>query len=102
MEAQHIIPLLSDPFGFGWNLFGTAGNTYPPILSLGAIWILQIIFIVAGHLYGVVLADRFARRLFHDSRSVFKSLVPLLATMILYSSFSVWLVMQPMDMRSAM
>jgi hypothetical protein len=23
--GQFIIPLVSDPFGWGWNLFGTAG-----------------------------------------------------------------------------
>ena len=25
VQGQYIIPLLSDPFGRGWNLFGTAG-----------------------------------------------------------------------------
>jgi hypothetical protein len=25
VQGQYIIPLASDPFGFGWNLFGTAG-----------------------------------------------------------------------------
>ena len=25
IQGQYIIPLASDPFGFGWNLFGTAG-----------------------------------------------------------------------------
>jgi hypothetical protein len=32
MEAQNLIPLLSDPFGFGWDLFGTASKHYGPIL----------------------------------------------------------------------
>ena len=27
-EAQNIIPLLSDPFGWGWDLFGTARKEY--------------------------------------------------------------------------
>ena len=102
MEAQHLTPLLSDPFGWGWDLFGTAGKTYLPLLSLNTIWYLQIICVVIGHLYGVVMADRFARRLFGDTPAAFHSLVPLIFTMILYSSFSVWLIMQPMDMRSAM
>ena len=101
-EAQHVIPLLSDPFGFGWDLFGTARKSYPPIMSLSSIWCLQVICIVVGHLYGVLLADRYARNLYQDSQSVSKSLLPLLATMIFFSSFSVWLIMQPMDMRSAM
>ena len=25
IQGQYIIPLLSDPFGYGWDLFGTAG-----------------------------------------------------------------------------
>lgn len=102
MEAQHIVPLLSDPFGFAWNLFGTAGKHYPPLLSLGTIWYLQIICVVIGHLYGVVMANRFSHRLFGDSPAAFRSLIPLIFTMILYSSLSIWLIMQPMDMRSAM
>ncbi len=102
MEAQHIIPLLSDPFGWGWDLFGTAGKSYPPFLSLRSIWWCQLIFVVIGHLYGVVLADRYARALFSNKRAVFLSLIPLLITMILYSAFSMWLIMQPMDMRSGM
>jgi len=102
MEGQVIIPHLSDPFGWGWNLFGTAGKNYPPFLSLTTIWWLQVIFVVIGHLYGVVLADRYARTLFKNKRAIFLSLIPLLITMILYSAFSMWLIMQPMDMRSGM
>jgi hypothetical protein len=93
---------LSDPFGWGWDLFGTAGNSYPPLLSLTTIWYLQIALIVTGHVFGVVLADRYAKRLFSGSVAVFRSLIPLIIVMILYSSFSIWLVMQPMEMRSGM
>ena len=57
---------------------------------------------VTGHLYGVVLADRYARILFKNKRAIFLALLPLLITMILYSAFSMWLIMQPMDMRSGM
>jgi polyferredoxin len=102
MEAPHLFPLLSDPFGFGWNLFGTAGQAYGPLLSLKTIWYLQIGCIVVGHLWGVVMADRFAKRLYSGRKRVAKSLIPLIATMVLYSSFSVWLVMQPMELRSGM
>jgi ferredoxin len=104
MEAQYIIPLLSDPFGWGWDLFGTAGKTYPPLLSLRSIWWLQIIMIFIGHLYGVVVADRLAHRLFQtrDRRMIFWGLLPLIVMMVLYSAFSVWLVAQPMEMRTGM
>ncbi len=101
-EGQNILPLLSDPFGWGWNLIGTAGKTYGPLLSMRAIWYMQIICIVVGHVYGVLVADRIARRLFPDTDKAKRCLVPLLVTMVLYSGFSVWLVAQPMEMRSGM
>lgn len=102
MEAQYIIPLLSDPFGLGWDLFGTAGDRYPPWMKLRTIWWLQISLIVVGHVFGVIVADRVARKLFADPRQAFRSLAPLIVTMILYSGFSVWLIAQPMEMRSGM
>lgn len=102
MEAQHLFPLLSDPFGWGWNLFGTANKTYGALLSLKSIWYLQISCIVIGHIYGVIIADRVAKQLFKEPHNILKGLLPLIFTMILYSSFSVWLIAQPMVMRSGM
>lgn len=102
MEAPMIIPLLSDPFGWGWDLFGTAHKYYGPLLSLKTTWYVQVVCIVIGHIYGVLLADRYAKRLFKDPKRAFISLTPLILTMILYSGFSVWLVMQPMEMRTGM
>ncbi len=101
-EAQNLLPVLSDPFGYGWNLFGTAHKEYGPLLSMRAIWYMQLAFILIGHLYGVLIADRIARTLFNNTRDVFRSLIPLLLTMILYSAFSIWLIAQPMEMRTGM
>ncbi|NNE06927.1 MAG: hypothetical protein HKN20_00055 [Gemmatimonadetes bacterium] len=102
MEAQYIIPLLSDPFGWGWNLFGTAGKTYDPWMTLRTIWWMQITFIVMGHVFGVIAADRIVRVLYTERGPAFRALMPLIVLMILYSSFSVWLIAQPMEMRSGM
>lgn len=102
LEAGALFPLLSDPFGVGWNLFGTADKTYGPLLTLPTIWWLQIVCIVVGHVYGVLIADRVAKRLFSNRSDAARSLVPLLITMVLYSCFSVWLIAQPMEMRSGM
>ena len=102
MEAQYIITVMSDPFGYGWNLFGTAGNTYDPLLPMQVVWWIQLIFIVVGHIYGVVVADRIAKRLFTDRKQALLSLLPMLIVMIAYSAYSVWLIAQPMIMRTGM
>ncbi len=51
MEGPKVIPLASDPFGWGWNLFGTLGMSVPPLVSLDVLWILQIILVLVGHVY---------------------------------------------------
>ncbi len=102
MEGQFLLPVLSDPFGLGWNLFGTARRGYAPLLSLRTIWCLQIAFIVIGHVYGVLVSARVAHTLFKNQGDARRSLIPLLVTMILYSCFSVWLIAQPMEMRTGM
>jgi hypothetical protein len=102
MEAQAIVPLLSDPFGYGWNLFGTAGLSYGPLLSLESIWWIQIAFILIGHVYAVRVADHMGRAVFAHSKKVLPGLVPFIGTMVLYSGLSIWLIAQPMVMRSGM
>ncbi len=56
-EGQALIAAASDPFGLGWDLFGTAGwainYTWFPTT---AIWWVQLSAIVGGHVLGVVLA----------------------------------------------
>ena len=46
-------------------------------------------------------ADRVAQKLFYEDQQAKLALLPLLLTMILYSCFSVWLITQPMDMRTS-
>ncbi len=57
IQGQYIIPLASDPFGFGWNLFGTAGYRVD-IAIVGArfAWYAAVSAILIGHVAAVYLA----------------------------------------------
>ncbi len=101
-EGQKLLPVLSDPFGWGWNLFGTAGTSPEPLLSFTAIWYLQVFFILAGHVFSILVASRVARLTFPEQRAAFRSLLPQLGVLVGYSAFSLWLIAQPMVMRTAM
>ena len=63
VQGQYIIPLLSDPFGWGWNLFGTAGYRVD-IAIVGArfSWYAAVLAILIGHIAAVYLAHRKAMR----------------------------------------
>src|ERR1043166_9505428 len=57
IQGQYIVPLASDPFGFGWDLFGTAGYRVD-IAVVGArfAWYAAVTAIVLGHIAAVYLA----------------------------------------------
>ncbi len=55
-EGQLILSTVSDPFGQGWNLFGTADRAISYWMSPIAVWWVQVTAIVGGHVSGVVLA----------------------------------------------
>jgi hypothetical protein len=85
LEGQSGIALASDPFGFGWNLFGTAGYAVNfALLSALVIWYVQVAAIVAGHVAGVVLAHDRAMAAFRPEKAV-RTQYALLAVMVLFT-----------------
>ncbi|HZD23656.1 MAG TPA: hypothetical protein VE569_09695 [Acidimicrobiia bacterium] len=56
-EGQQVIAAISDPFGLGWNLFGTADRNVDFFITTSQpIWYPQVGVIICGHVTGVVLA----------------------------------------------
>ncbi len=101
MEGQKVIALLSDPFGWGWNLFGTARWIIPPLVSLDVLWVLQVILVAVGHVYSLWAANKISRRIFPDRAAAARGQWPMLIGMIAFSVFSLWLLKQPMEMRTS-
>jgi len=92
--GQFIIPLASDPFGFGWDLFGTAGYKVNfAVVSPYVFWYGAVALVIVGHVLAVVLAHRQAQRLFPGR--VAASQLPLLALMVAYTTLSLWILAQP-------
>ncbi len=99
VEGPKVTKLASDPFGWGWNLFGTAHTLPAPLLSLSSLWHLQVLMIIVGHVYGLWAASESARKLFADPKRARLSQVPMLCGMVGFSLYSLWLLKQPMLMR---
>ena len=96
VQGQGVIRHISDPFGWGWDLFGTAGYSIDPgVVGAAFVWYSQVALIVSGHVIAVYLAHLVAVRLFGDSRRALWSQLPMLALMILYTIFSLWIISQP-------
>ena len=86
LDGQLTLILASDPFGRGWDLFGTYGNAVDyTAVSPRTISVVQVTAIVVGHIVGVVLAHDRAVRLAGPTRRAQArvSQYPLLAVMVM-------------------
>jgi hypothetical protein len=93
LQGQFAIPLLSDPFGWGWDLFGTAD--FRPNLRLftpSLVWYVQVGALVVGHVLGLVLAHDRAVGLFSSAGRAVRAQYALLGLMVLYTVGGLWLL----------
>ena len=77
-------PALSDPFGWGWNLFGTASVAWQPALS-SVVGPLQSMVLAGGLLWSANSAQKLARK--SGLRSV-----PIIVFLVLATIFMAWLL----------
>ncbi|KRA00052.1 hypothetical protein ASD64_00225 [Mesorhizobium sp. Root157] len=100
VDGQYAIAALSDPFGRGWNLFGTAHMQIQAGIAAGAasawiLWNIQASAIITGHMLAVLVAHGLAFHLHPDSRKAALSQFPLTLLMIGYTVFGLWLLATP-------
>ncbi len=93
LEGQAVFSLVSDPFGFGWDLFGTADRRVDyNLLSPTTIAWVQAGAIVVGHVVAVVVAHDRSLALFSGDEAV-RAQYPLLAAMIVFSVGALFLLL---------
>ena len=96
VAGQLIIPLASDPFGFDWNLLGTAGyKVNAGLIGARFAWYASVSSVVVGHIIAVYLGHVLALRGFESRRSALNSQYPMLALMVFYTFAGLWILAQP-------
>src|SRR4029434_3176259 len=87
---------MSDPFGWGWNLLGTAGYRVD-IAVVGArfAWYTAVIAVLVGHMISDYMVRMVAMREFAPRRSTLGSQIPLTALMVVFSFISLSILAEP-------
>jgi hypothetical protein len=80
---------LSDPFGWGWNLFGARSTPWHQLWPRGVPWI-QVGCVLIGLAYSLRNAWRIWTDLTHESRAALRGLLPTAALLL---GISGWFVM---------
>ena len=86
LEGQRTVVKMSDPLGDGSNWFGTgtAGFVNDSLIRPAVLAPLQVLFVVTGHVLGIVLAHDRAVALFPHRHAV-RGQLPMLAVMVVYT-----------------
>jgi hypothetical protein len=93
IQGQVAITLVSDPFGYGWDLFGTADyQADPTVISPNTVWYFQVAVLVVGHVFGLVLAHDRAVAIFESARTAIRTQYAMLALMVVYTVGGLWLL----------
>lgn len=91
-EGQLLLITLSDPFGLGWDLLGRSeSGIYYTFLSPTAVWYMQLVAVIAGHVGGAVLAHDRALADF-GAMGAIRSQYPMLALMVLLTLLALFIL----------
>jgi hypothetical protein len=95
-QGPAILAMISDPFGLGWNLFGTAAWSRAPVVLLAdGVWHTQVALILFGHIVSVYLAHVHALALFPGGRRGIWSQLPMLVLMVLLTTVGLRILSLP-------
>lgn len=96
IAGQLALPAASDPFGLGWDVFGTAGHSLNiGVIGTRQVWWIAFVALIAGHSLSVLTGHRRALILFGDPRAASRSQIPMTIAMIGLTVLSLWILSQP-------
>jgi polyferredoxin len=76
INGSYIISVISDPLGWGWDLFGTAGVKWEPLWPEYLVYI-QIILLLTGLYFAITKAYDIGLKLFSSNDAALKGLIPI-------------------------
>lgn len=97
-QGLEMLRIISDPFGRGWDIFGSADwRNLALIPKAETVWHVQVGLIVFGHVVSVYLAHIEALRLYQHRSMAVLSQLPMLVLMVLFTVAGLWILSQPIQ-----
>jgi hypothetical protein len=94
-EGQRVKYLASDPFGQGWDLFGTASAGIDfSLIGQNGTWYVQVAVVVVGHVAALVLAHDRALATYGQASLAVRSQYWMLGIMLGFTMLALWLLWQ--------
>jgi polyferredoxin len=89
-NGSYLLHAVSDPFAWGWNLFGTAQFPWTPFLT-GAMPYVQMAVIVVGFLFALDIGRKFSRQTYASPEESRRGWIPIVIYLVLLHVLFMWL-----------
>jgi polyferredoxin len=89
-NGSYILRVLSDPFAWGWNLFGTTSVPWTPVLT-GIMGYLQGAILIVFFVFAVGYGSLLAKQTYADAQQARRGFLPILAFLTLITLVFLWL-----------
>ncbi len=81
-NGSYLLHIISDPFAWGWNLFGTAKFQWSPVFT-NALGYLQGLILITAYLFSIDYGYKLARQTYTVSREAKRGWIPILCYLTL-------------------
>ena len=89
-NGSYILHVLSDPFAWGWNLFGTAHVPWTPVFT-GLLGYLQGAVMVIFYLFSLAYGYKLSGRIYSEESQIKRGWLPILVYLTLITVGFLWL-----------
>ncbi len=89
-NGSYILHIISDPFAWGWNVFGTANFPWTPIFT-HILGYLQGLTLLIFYLFSIAYGFRLSKQTYPDIQQARRGWIPILLFLTLMTSAFLWL-----------
>lgn len=89
-NGSYILHIISDPFAWGWNVFGTANFAWTPVFT-GILGYLQGATLLVFYLFAINYGNRISKQIYPESGQAQRGWIPILAFLTLITLVFLWL-----------
>jgi polyferredoxin len=81
VNGSYVVSVISDPFGWGWNLLGTAGYEWQPWLP-GFVPFIQLATILVGLVLSMNTGFKVSMKTFQEKTKALRAMIPMSGLMV--------------------
>jgi len=89
-NGSYLVHVISDPFAWGWNLFGTAHFPWTPVFT-GILGYIQGLVLVIFYLFATTFGFRLSKQTYPDLNQAKRGWIPILVFLTLVTILFLWL-----------